>query len=266
MSHNITVESGKSLKLKTAGKYCDRDIVVTAEGGSGMVVCEKTEVTGDTTIRELGELHLSIPNATSIGSQAFIQCHNLASIDLPIATIINQSAFTECHTLTSINAPLLVSIRDNAFVLCKSLKSVNFPMVSYVGENAFGDCHSLQRICLPNATDILGIAFSDCRSLTKVDLPKATNIGSGAFLRDTNLQAVILRTTETVCAIDIGAFAIDIDENGMPTIINDKFYIPSSMYEHYRSAYEPAFEEYGFGGYFDIIFHKIEDYPEITGG
>ena len=33
--HNITIESGKSLKLKTAGKYCDRDIVVTASGSSG---------------------------------------------------------------------------------------------------------------------------------------------------------------------------------------------------------------------------------------
>ena len=34
MSHNITVEGGKSIRLKTAGKYCDRDIVVTSEGGA----------------------------------------------------------------------------------------------------------------------------------------------------------------------------------------------------------------------------------------
>lgn len=33
--HNITVQAGKSLRLLTAGKYCDRDIVVTAEGSSG---------------------------------------------------------------------------------------------------------------------------------------------------------------------------------------------------------------------------------------
>ena len=31
--HNITVQGGSSVRLKTAGKYCDRDIVVTAEGG-----------------------------------------------------------------------------------------------------------------------------------------------------------------------------------------------------------------------------------------
>lgn len=35
MSFNITVEGGKSVRLPTAGKYCDRDIVITAEGGGG---------------------------------------------------------------------------------------------------------------------------------------------------------------------------------------------------------------------------------------
>jgi hypothetical protein len=35
MSFNITVEGGKSVRLKTKGKYCDRDIVITAEGGGG---------------------------------------------------------------------------------------------------------------------------------------------------------------------------------------------------------------------------------------
>lgn len=33
--HNITVEGGSSVRLPTAGKYCDRDIVITAKGGSG---------------------------------------------------------------------------------------------------------------------------------------------------------------------------------------------------------------------------------------
>lgn len=31
MSHNITIASGSSVRLPTAGKYCDRDIVITAE-------------------------------------------------------------------------------------------------------------------------------------------------------------------------------------------------------------------------------------------
>lgn len=32
--HKITVPGGESVRLLTAGKYCDRDIVVTAEGGT----------------------------------------------------------------------------------------------------------------------------------------------------------------------------------------------------------------------------------------
>lgn len=31
--HNITVEGGKSVRLPTAGKYCDRDIMISATGG-----------------------------------------------------------------------------------------------------------------------------------------------------------------------------------------------------------------------------------------
>ena len=34
-THNITVEGGSSVRLPTAGKYCDRDIIVTATGGGG---------------------------------------------------------------------------------------------------------------------------------------------------------------------------------------------------------------------------------------
>lgn len=35
MSYNITVEGGTTVRLPTAGKYCDRDITVTATGGGG---------------------------------------------------------------------------------------------------------------------------------------------------------------------------------------------------------------------------------------
>ena len=31
---NISVKGGKSIRLPTEGKYCDRDIVVTSEGNS----------------------------------------------------------------------------------------------------------------------------------------------------------------------------------------------------------------------------------------
>ena len=46
MSFNIEVEGGTSVRLPTAGKYCDRDIVVTATGGGGAEpVIESLEIT-----------------------------------------------------------------------------------------------------------------------------------------------------------------------------------------------------------------------------
>lgn len=42
-THDITVDGGKSVRLKTAGKYCDRDIVVTAVGVAGGIVPENKE-------------------------------------------------------------------------------------------------------------------------------------------------------------------------------------------------------------------------------
>jgi hypothetical protein len=52
MSHNITVEGGSSVRLPTAGKYCDRDIVITATGGGGNKTISLTPYGGS----EVGEL------------------------------------------------------------------------------------------------------------------------------------------------------------------------------------------------------------------
>ena len=240
---NIEIEGGSSKRLKTAGKYCDRDIVVTATGGDGVVVCEDAEVNYATPIQNLKGAWWSLPNVTSVEASAFINCYGLISVDLPVATNLDYSAFATCKSLKSVSMPLVATIRHGAFARCSSLISVNFPSVTTLDDRVFAECSSLEY----------------------VDLPLVTHIGDAPFLYCTNLKAVILRRTDTVCSIEASAFMIDWDDNGMPTIVNDKFYIPSSMYEAYRAVYEPAFAEFGFDGYFDVVFHKIEDYPEICG-
>lgn len=59
MSFNITVEGGSSVRLPTKGKYCDRDIIVTATGGGGSadpelpegyIRCDYIQFTGKQTI------------------------------------------------------------------------------------------------------------------------------------------------------------------------------------------------------------------------
>ena len=41
----ISVDAGTSKRLLTAGKYCDRDILVSASGGAASPVIEPLEVT-----------------------------------------------------------------------------------------------------------------------------------------------------------------------------------------------------------------------------
>ncbi len=54
MSHNIIVESGKAFRLLTSGKYCDQDIIITAEGGKEDLDVVLTEQ--DNLIDELREV------------------------------------------------------------------------------------------------------------------------------------------------------------------------------------------------------------------
>lgn len=53
MSHNITVEGGTSVRLPTAGKYCDRDIVITATGSAAEVTLQSKTVTPSKSTQEV---------------------------------------------------------------------------------------------------------------------------------------------------------------------------------------------------------------------
>lgn len=77
-------------------------------------------------------------------------------------------------------------------------------------------------------------------------------------MRCLNLKAIILPGSE-VCTIDFSA----LDETPMLTG-EGHIYVPSVMYEYYRAGYEAAINEL-MPGFFDILFRKIEDYPEICG-
>lgn len=211
-------------------------------GGGAIMECFGSPVDKHYPILGIRNLAIRLVDVTRVGEEAFCPCEELVYVDLPLAQYIGRSSFEGCRKLKKVDAVSAISIGESAFINCRALTEVN----------------------LPNATNIGGDAFNGCTVLTKIDLPMATNIGVGAFFLCTNLEALILRTTETVCAIDPIAFVLDTDDDGMPTQFLN-VYVPTSMFEYYREAYEPAFEEYGFAGYFDVLFHKIEEHPEICG-
>jgi hypothetical protein len=178
---------------------------------------------------------------------------------LPSATSIGGSVFQNCTSLTSIDSPNVTSIGNSAFIGCRVLTSIDLPNVTSIGEKAFENCYLLASIDLPNATTIGNSAFSGCRALASVDLPSATSISSDAFNGCESLTALILRYTIAPCTIDLFALT------GTPAIEGmGHIYVPTSLYENYRTVYEPSIDQM-MPGFFDILFRKIEDYPEICG-
>ena len=154
MSFNIEVEGGTSVRLPTAGKYCDRDIVITATGGGS-----------DGDIDELINRTITEVSSTSaeIGAYVFYGCTRLKNIDLPVATSIGNDAFYNCANLVSVELPNVTSIGGSAFRLCANLPSIDLPSLTSIGgSHAFRDCKKLQSLILRAETvcTLAGSAFT----------------------------------------------------------------------------------------------------------
>jgi hypothetical protein len=119
MSFNIEVDGGSSVRLPTAGKYCDRDIVITAKGGGGDI-----NAFIDRSITEV-----NIPEGvTKIGDFAFRSCTKLTSVTLPSTLkTIGSSAFYSTK-ITTLDVPNgVTTINSNAYTSCTSLTTVFLP-------------------------------------------------------------------------------------------------------------------------------------------
>ena len=91
------------------------EVTSSANNYSGDIVIPESVIYNDITY-----------NVTSIGTQAFLNCSSLTSIDLPASlTSIGFSAFQRCSSLTSIELPASVtSIGSNAFGYCSNLDRI----------------------------------------------------------------------------------------------------------------------------------------------
>lgn len=231
---------------------------------------------------------VDLPNVTNIGNSAFERVVTLKSVNAPNLETIGDEAFSGCKLLETIIAPNVTTVGRNAFNACPTLgefdftnvttlgyhsfydtglKSIYVPNITEVPEGAFAMC-VLENVNLPNVT-IIGERAFDCATkpnmlIKKIDLPRVKAIGSFAFAGLEKLSALILRTTETVCVCEFSALESTPIEN-----LQGHIYVPASMYEYYRAGYadalNAAYAEMGVSGAFDIMFRKIEDYPEICG-
>ena len=205
-------------------------------------------------------IEVNFPNADSVGYNAFNVAVPLVSASFASAKTIGNFAFLGCSNLENINLPSAVTIGINAFQGCKKLTQIALPCAETIESGVFHGCSKLSDVNLPLITAVPAHAFYNCEAIKKIDLPSVVSIGQNAFNYCNSLTAAILRTTSTVCVADLSAF----DDTPMFTG-EGHIYVPSAMFEYYRAGYDPAMTEAGYAGLFDIMFRKIEDYPEICG-
>lgn len=163
MSWNIEVEGGSSVRLPTAGKYCDRDIVVTAKGGGGGVNLDGLllgeEPVGDVVI----EITKAI-NAAQIAN-LFAYNPNIKSLRMPnVTNITNCPLFRDCKALTDVYIPSVTTTTTQAF-----------------NNTGFSGTVDLSKM-FPNLKTLVTTTFNNLNSVTKVIIPATvTNINANAF-------------------------------------------------------------------------------------
>ena len=180
MSFNITVEGGTSVRLPTAGKYCDRDIVVTAEGGGDDVA--RSIVNKTITAYSDNEI-------TTVGAYAFNGCTKMTSVNVPSATSVGAHAFNGCSALTDVNLPNAKTVGDSAFQNCTSLTKLDLPKATALSGYLASGCSSLTELNMPNAESGKGFAIAGSK-VEHLYLPKFTSPGSSVFRNATYLRTV----------------------------------------------------------------------------
>ena len=195
--YNITVQAGKSTRLLTAGKYCDRDIVVTAEGGGGEDQLSSL-LNGSIT-----SIHSNVDDVVGYA------CRGITS-------------------LVSVELPEAVSIGTYAFYGCSGITALNIPKVTTLGTYAFYGCNKIAEVRLPLAESIPASCFYQCESLKKADLGAAKSISSSGFAYCSKLDVLILRRTDAV---------VTLNSSGFSGANFDGFvYVPAALVESYKTA------------------------------
>lgn len=176
MSINIEVEAGKSKRLLTAGKFCDRDILVTAKG----ITEEELQAAYQRGWIEAKDKYSVFINDTIQTVPPFMfSNNNLTTISLSnLRDTTGGSVFSYCPELEYVYLPNYAGRKTGYFFnTCYKLKTVDFGSALEIGINAFIGCTSLEVVVLRKADTITAIlspnAFTQTPDHIKVYVPSA---------------------------------------------------------------------------------------------
>lgn len=160
---------------------------------------------------------LKIPkNVINIGTDAFVGCANLASIEVESQNNVyaaidnclidksNKRIILGCKNSIIPSNGSVTSILDNAFDSCIGLKNITIPgLISTIGNRAFANCSGLSNVTIENGTTVIGQgAFSGCTTLSSISIPQSiVEIGANAFENCSRLNYVYITDLGNWCKI-----------------------------------------------------------------
>lgn len=142
----------------------------------------------------------------------------LTDVEFPNATSIGGQAFMDCHRLVSVSAPNVTSIGERAFYGCDSLVNLEFRGIresTQIGDSAFKNCPKLTRVAFPNLDvenddDLPSNLLPDygqvvCANSQTIDRPHPCLSYATAANRTTHVVGVASRPEVNVQVVSGGA-------------------------------------------------------------
>lgn len=238
---SITVEGGTSKRLLTAGKYCDRDIVVTATGGGGITFDDiaTLKLTGDVVLTASsvaayafanhdGITSVSAPNVTSIGNYGFYSSNGVKSIYFPALTTIGTNCLTNL-AITALDLPECTTIGASSFNACTNIATINLPKVTAIPATCLAST-KITTLTLPECKSVGNSSLSGSTNLKYVDLPTCTSLVNYALRNSPKLATLILRS-ETMCTLANYSLNSTAIWNGTGHV-----YVPAALMASYQAA------------------------------
>ena len=216
---DITVEGGTSVRLPTAGKYCDRDIVVTAEGGG----VDDYPFYGDGKTRlyiHLQEGRTSPRLNVSPNGTVTVDWGDGSAPDVLTGTSTTTLVSTPNHAYPTHGDYVITLTIDGTMGFGNSASSATTgwcltnsgdtsasPSVHYmgailaaeisdgvvaIGSGSFTNAMKLSKVHIADSVSKIGVgAFSNCRSLRDVVLPDTiTGLDSQMFADCSSLRTI----------------------------------------------------------------------------